>query len=511
MQGLTTGWLARRNAWKWPDEEAMVMMGQTEREETVTHAEFDARTDRVAHGLVDLGLSQGDTMAVYMQNGTETIELYVGAMKAGVLPVPVNHRFKGQEVAYVLDDSDVDLVAFDVLARHTLSGLHDEGDLPTDEFLFVGDGAPEFARSYADFRDSAPDDRFDIVPTRLDDAVMLYTSGTTGRPKGCFLTHDNLLSQIETLALSQNTRERRDDRTLLVLPLFHVGALGRYIADAYDGATTVMLQHFQPERSLEIIEAEAVTQGAFVPTMARMLLDVDGFDDYDLSSFEEFAIGAAPAGKQLKETIMDRFDCDLREVFGQTEMSPTTVMLSPEDTLEKSDSMGLPLLNVLVHVEDPETGEAVNTGEIGRICYQGPTVFRGYHDLPEKNAEVFEDGWFKSSDLVWIDEDGFVHFAGRYDDMIVSGGENIYPAEVEEVLHEHDEIARAAVVGVPDEKWGERVKAAVVTREGADLEEADVVRYVESQIADYKKPREVVFLDELPKGPTGKIEKSELR
>lgn len=206
------GWLARRNAWKWPDEEAMVMMGQAGRAETLTHEAFDIRTDQVANGLVEMGLSKGDTMAVYAQNGVETIELYVGAMKAGVLPVPVNHRFKGDEVAYVLEDSDVDQVAFDVLAQHTLAQLHEDGELPTESFLYVGDDAPEFAQSYESFRHSASTAQFDIVPDRLDDAIVLYTSGTTGRPKGCYLTHDNLLSQVETLAFSQKTWENRADR-----------------------------------------------------------------------------------------------------------------------------------------------------------------------------------------------------------------------------------------------------------------------------------------------------------
>jgi acyl-CoA synthetase (AMP-forming)/AMP-acid ligase II len=424
--------------------------------------------------------------------------------------VPVNHRFQGDEVAYVLEDSDVDLVAFDALAQHTMAQLHEDDELPTGSFLYVGDDAPEFAQSYEAFRDGASTAEFDIVPDRLDDAIMLYTSGTTGRPKGCYLTHDNLLSQVETLAFSQQTWENRDDRTLFVLPLFHVGAIARYGMDAYEGDTTVLLQHFAPGRALEVIEEERITQAAFVPTMARMMLDVDGFDDYDLSTFREFAIGAAPAGRELKETIMARFDCDLREVFGQTEMSPTTVMLSPQDTLEKTDSIGEPLKNVLVRVEDPQTGEEIERGEIGRICYQGPTVFREYHNLPEKNAEVFEDGWFKSGDLVWVDEDGFVHFAGRHDDMIVSGGENIYPAEVEEVLHEHEGISHAAVVGVPDDTWGQRVKAAIVLEGSAELSAEDVTEYVESRIAGYKKPREVVFMDALPKGPTGKIEKAEL-
>jgi len=484
MEGLTTGWLARRNAEKWPDEEAILLAGQEGREATVTHAAFDERTDRVANGLGDVGLDAGDTIGLYMQNGVEVLELYVGAMKAGVLPVPLNHRFQGQEVAYVLQDSDVDAVAFDILAKHTLGTLQEDGAVPADEHIYVGDEPPAYATAYETFRERASSETVAIVPSRLDDAVLLYTSGTTGDPKGCYLTHDNLLSQIETLAFSRKSWEDRADRTLLVLPLFHVGAVARYVADAYDADTTVLMQHFQPELVLETIEREDVTQGAFVPSMARMLLDVEGFEGDDLGSFEEFSIGAAPADRELKETIIDRFDCELREVFGQTELSPTTVMLSPDDVLEKPDAIGEPVQNVLVRVEDPETGEPVDTGEIGRICYKGPTVFRRYHDLPERNAAVFEDGWFKSGDLVRRDEDGFVYFAGREDDMIVSGGAG--------------------------DEWGERVKAAVVSEADSDLSEAALIDYVKDRIAGFKAPKKVEFLESLPKGPTGKVEKSEL-
>lgn len=249
MQGITTGWLSERNAWKWPEEEAIVMLDQTSREATLTHAEVDERTNQVANGLRARGLEAGDRMGVYMQNGVETLELYVGAMKAGVLPVPVNHRFKGEEVAYVLGDSDVDLLAYDILARHTVDGLVEDDELPTDALLYVGDDTPDYAEAYAGFREGRST-AFDIVPTRLDDAILLYTSGTTGDPKGCYLTHDNLLSQLETLVFSQKSRERRDDRTLLVLPLFHVGGLVRYLADAYEGDTTVLMQHFGPERAM---------------------------------------------------------------------------------------------------------------------------------------------------------------------------------------------------------------------------------------------------------------------
>jgi ABC-type branched-subunit amino acid transport system ATPase component len=264
------------------------------------------------------------------------------------------------------------------------------------------------------------------------------------------------------------------------------------------------------DRVMEVIDAEDITGSFFVPMMSRALLDADGFDDYDIDSFEHYMTGAAPSGKELKEQIIDAFDANLYEVFGQTEMAPVTCLLDPENALEKPDSIGKPITNVTVKVVDAD-GEEVEPGEVGRIAYRGPTAFREYLGMPEKTDEVFDDeGYFVSSDLVRRDEDGFLYFVGRYDDMIVSGGENIYPAEIEEILHEHESISEAAVVGVPDEEWTERVKAAVVLRDGESMTSEVVMDYVGSRIADFKKPREVEFYEELPRNPTGKILKENL-
>lgn len=514
MDGATIGWLAERNAAKYPDKEAVVLQGQAGRRATVTHAELNERANRVASAFRDQGYEQGETVAVFMQNNVETLETYLGAMKLGVVPVPINHRFKAEEVQYVLGDSEADLLVFDEDAAPIVEGVHDAEGTP-GEHLYVGEETPDYAESYADFRAGADDDPVNVVPTRLDVAMLMYTSGTTGDPKGCLLTHDNLLQQvingIVEDALAGN-EVLRDGRSLVVTPLFHIAAFGMFLNNYYASATTVLLDDFEPVRIMEILEEESITGGFFVPMMARALLNVPNFAEYDLSAFENFGIGAAPSGRELKATIAERFDCELQEAFGQTEMSPTTTLLQPSAVLDKPDSVGRPVIDVLLTVRDPQTGEEVEPGEIGRACYKGPTAFSGYYGMPEKTDEVVdENDWFHSGDLVRQDEDGFVHFVGRADDMIISGGENIYPAEIEEALHEHEAIDEAAVVGVPDETWGERVKAGVVLRDGADLEAAEVQDYVDSRLADFKKPREVVFLDALPRNPTGKVLKGDLR
>jgi len=508
MQGLTIGYLAERNARRTPDREAVVVQGPDGRRETVTHAEFNERIDRVANGLRDLDVAQGDTVAVYMQNDVETVETYLGAMKLGALPVPVNHRFKADEVEYVLTDSDAEVLVFDADAADIVDEVHD-ADHAVREFRYVGDEPPAYADSYATFRETASPDPVEVVPDRLDEATLMYTSGTTGRPKGCVLTHDNVIQNSQNSVYEADFD--RDDRFLLVTPLFHVAAFALFLNTFYLGGTTVVMDEFLPERVMEVVAEETVTGTFLVPTMSRALLGLDGFDDYDVSSLQHYMTGAAPSGEELKREIVERFDCDLYDAFGQTEMSPVTTMLLPEDALDKPESVGRPVINVELKVVDPDTGAEVEQGEVGRVCYRGPTRMQGYYNMPEKTAAVIdEEGWFHSGDLVRQDEEGFVYFVGRSDDMIISGGENVYPAEIEEVLHEHEAVDEAAVVGAPDDTWGERVKAAIVRHDGHDLSAEAVQAYVESRLADYKKPREVVFIEELPRNPTGKVLKADV-
>ena len=513
MNGATLSWLAERNADKFPEKEAIVMTPVGGGREAVTNATFDERVDRVANGLRDRGFERGGKLAVYTGNSIPTLELYLGAMRVGVLPVPVNHRFKTDEVRYVLEDSDAELLVFDDQAEDVVDDLQSASSDPIDT-LYVGDGRPEYAADYEAFRDAASSTSVGTVSARTDEAMLMYTSGTTGKPKGCILTHDNVL-QMSVNGIVEKALEGRsvnvDGRGMIVTPLFHISAFGMFVNNYYVSATTVLMDGFDPGRVMEVIESESVTNGFYVPMMARALLAVDDFDEYDLSSFEEFGIGAAPSGKELKRTISEAFGAELQEAFGQTEMSPVTTLLQPSQALDHPDSVGRPVLNVQFKVVDPATGEPVEPGEIGQVCYRGPTTFEGYYGMPERTEAAFDDeGYFVSGDLVRQDEEGFVEFVGRADDMIISGGENIYPAEIEEVLHEHPDVDEVAVVGVPDDTWGERVKAAIKSAEGTEPSPEDLQAYVGERLADYKKPREFVFIDSLPRNPTGKVLKAPL-
>lgn len=511
MDGLTIGYLAERNARKRPDREALVLRQGSERGEALTFRALSARVDRAANGLADRGIGKGDRVAVYMGNNVETLEIYLAALKLGALPVPINHLFQAREVQYVLANSGARVLVFDELGAGHVTDVRDHPDLAVETYLYVGEEAPGFADDYATVRDEASPDPVSTVPSCLDEAALMYTSGTTGRPKGCILTHDNLIQHTENILISGDADQYHEEaRSLVMTPLFHIAAFGLFLINTYVGATTVLMEGFDARNVMRAIEDEAITSAFLVPTIGRQLLALEDFEDYDISSVENLSMGAAPSGGDLKARVSEAFDCDLGDAFGQTEMSPTTCVLSPEEARRKPDSVGRPLINVEVKVVDDE-GEEVETGEVGRIAYRGPTVFQGYYEMPEKTAEVLdEEGWFTSDDLVRRDEEGFVYFVGRVDDMIISGGENIHPAEIEHVLQEHPGIREAAVLGVPDEKWGQRVKAVVVPEEPGKLAEQDVVAHVRERLAGYKQPREVVFLDELPRNPSGKVLKGEL-
>jgi len=508
MSGITIGYLAERNARKWPDREAVIERDEDGRVAEFTFAEFDERADRLAEVLAERGVEQRDTVALYMKNNHEMLEAFVGIMKLGALPVPVNHRFKGDAVTYVLSDSDTRVSIIDDLGAETTSGIHDDPETPVEHSLSVSADPPAHAESYHELLAAASGDPVENVPDRGDEAAIMYTSGTTGDPKGCVYTHDNLVQILQDGAFERDTLELHN-RHLIATPLFHVGAFVPFLQNFFVAGATTVVDGFDPGQALEILEAEAINSTYLVPTQTRMLLERDDLEEYDLSEMKSYGTGAAPVGAELKRETMDRFGTDVTESFGQTEA--LALLLLPEYALEKPDSVGKPTLNLEAKVVDPDTGERLPPGEVGLIAYKGPSVIERYHNLPEKTEAAFdEDGWFVSGDLVERDEDGFFSFLGRSDDMIVSGGENVHPAEIEDVLHGHPDVSAVAVIGVPDETWGERIKASVVPTDGADLTEDGVIGYVGERLADYKRPREVEFFEELPRNPTGKVIKAKL-
>ncbi|MEW9677197.1 AMP-binding protein [Lentibacillus sp. L22] len=342
-----------------------------------------------------------------------------------------------------------------------------------------------------------------------DPGMIVYTSGTTGRPKGAVLTHKNLI--LGKLILLWEIGTPMYSKQLIVPPMFHAAAMGYLIRGCMIVGTSVIHRDFQPENILTIIEKEKINTMFLVPAMWNFLLRVPNVREFDLTSMRECSTGGAITPLELKKRIIKVFEnASYSEAFGQTEMSPSTTSLNGNDSYRKTDSVGKPIPNVEVRIVDEEMND-VPIGEIGEIVYRGPTVMKEYYNNPEATREAFRGGWFHSGDLVRMDEEGFIYVVDRKKDMIISGGENIYSAEIEEVLYTHPDILECAVIGVPDIHWGERVKAYIVMKPEKKLTEQEVIAYCKKSLASYKKPKEVEFIDTLPRNASGKVLKTTLR
>ncbi|WP_274379394.1 AMP-binding protein [Alkalihalobacterium alkalinitrilicum] len=339
--------------------------------------------------------------------------------------------------------------------------------------------------------------------------MICYTSGTTGNPKGAVLSHKNLI-----LGAINNVVEAKipnGTKQLLTTPIFHIAGIAFILINCTVAGTTVIHRDFNPAQVLETIQDEKINSIFLVPAMWNFVTQHPDIDKYDLSSLVLSTTGAAICPLEVKKRILYYFpNTRLLDNFGQTEMSPTTTMLQPEDSFRKSASVGKPVLNVEIRVVDENMND-VPIGEIGEIVYRGPTLMKGYYKKPEATEEAFKGGWFHSGDLVRLDDEGFVYVVDRKKDMIISGGENIYPAEVEAALYKHDAVLEVAVIGVPDEKWGESVKAYIVLKQGKTMSEDEVLEHCKQHVASYKKPKYVEFISELPRNTSGKILKRVLR
>ncbi|MCF8035227.1 MAG: AMP-binding protein, partial [Desulfarculaceae bacterium] len=385
------------------------------------------------------------------------------------------------------------------------------------EMILVGD--PEDPRSgpFEDLIEEGSPQRPPVYVDDEDEAFIVYTAGTTGKPKGALLTHKNLISNsLDIIHENNQSQPRHPDLPLLepkiltVAPLFHVAGLINIIRTMME-RKTIVLKDFDPVEILKTIEAEKITYIFLVPTMWRILLGHPQFADYDVSSIRVAGFGADVIENALKQRILEHFpNASLFEAFGQTEMSATTTFMKHQDTLRKEGSVGLPLRMVSLRLVDFQMRD-VAVGEVGEVVYQGPGMFKGYYNDPEETAKAFEGGWFHSGDLARRDEDGFLTIVDRKKDMILSGGENIYCAEIEQALLKHPEVLEAAVIGVPDPKWGQSVKAYVVVSPDSAASPEALIDFCTQHLARFKRPKQVEFMDALPRSATGKILKKVLR
>ncbi|MFP5068217.1 long-chain-fatty-acid--CoA ligase [Pseudonocardia nantongensis] len=469
-----------------------------------SYAEVDDRVARLAGALVARGVGRGDRVAVLGLNSVELLEAYLAVLRCGAICVPLNFRPVAGEIAYQLGDAGAATVVCDARFAGVVEQARAEVDTVTS-VITIGGGLEDVI---------AGAEPLEELPVGDDEpAYIMYTSGTTGRPKGAVLTHRNLMlhafSQITHLGIGPD-----DNVWLSGAPLFHIAGLAGMVPSLISGGRTIVPTStgFDPVATLDLLERERVTSCFFVPAQWAAMCAVPDLAARDLSSLNRVSWGAAPASSTLIRTMIDSFPgAQVVTSFGQTETSPVTCTLRGEDALRKIGSVGTPMINVEVRVVDEEMND-VPRGEIGEIVYRGPTVMRGYWNKPAETAEAFRGGWFHSGDLVRQDADGFYFVVDRKKDMIISGGENVYCAEVEDVLAGHPKVADVALIGVPDERWGETPLAVVVPADPADPPTLDEIgEFCDDRLARYKRPRRLAVLDELPRNPSGKVLKTRLR
>ncbi|WOF22845.1 long-chain-fatty-acid--CoA ligase [Microbacterium betulae] len=477
-----------------------------------SYREVDERVSRLANALRERGVGHGDRVVVLGFNTLEVIEAYFAVVRLGAICVPVNFRLVAHEIAYILEDSGA---AAAVVQARFLDVVTEARSLAGETgSLLVFGGEPrgdaeEYEGVLAQAEPSFREHRVELA----EPAFIMYTSGTTGRPKGAVLTHNHLLlHSVNTIAHSD--APMLDRVNLVAAPLFHVAAMAGLLKPLMLGGRTIVQPFgaFDPAALLDLVERERISSLFLVPTQWQAVCEVPGIERRDLSSLRRIAWGGAPATIALLELLNATFpQAPVVSVFGQTECGPITAMLQGADQVRKIGSIGLPTLNVEVRVVDDDLND-VAAGEVGEIVYRTPMVMKEYWNKPEATAEAFRGGWFHSGDLVRRDEEGYLYIVDRKKDMIISGGENIYCAEVENVLAGHPKVREVAVVGVPHEKWGETPLAVIVPQDPGEPPTTDeLTGWLAPRLARYKRPHQVAIVGSLPRNSLGKVLKDRIR
>jgi long-chain acyl-CoA synthetase len=472
--------------------------------ETLNYGDMFKRCRRVAQALAQQGVKAGDRVAILARNSPAQYELLFGCGILGAILLPVNWRLAPREVADILADAEPSLLIVEGDFRHLLA----EAEMPIETMDLHAD--------YPGWREAASAKAPEQPITPDTPALMLYTSGTTGRPKGAVLSHRNL-SYMNRMA-GELWDFPADGVNLVAMPLFHIGGIGYGLSAFGRGGHTVLMQQVIPVDIVEAIRQHRVTHGFFVPTVIQMLMEVPGVAEMNMSSLKCMLYGGAPIGEAVLKRAMEMFGCGFIHCYGMTETAGTVITLVPEDhdpggpRAHRLRSCGLPMPWAELALINPETGEAVSTGDVGEIRIRSAANMLGYWNKPEETAKtITPDGWLCTGDAAYQDADGYVYIHDRFKDMIVSGGENIYPTEIENVLFEHSGVAQVAVIGVAHQRWGETPKAFVVAREGARLSEAELIQFTRDRLAHYKCPTSVAFVAALPVNGAGKILKKEMR
>ncbi|WP_018991593.1 acyl-CoA synthetase [Aromatoleum toluclasticum] len=505
---MTLDQIARRNALRFPDKPALVFG-----EQSLTWRELDRRIDRVAHALGATGIARNTFVAILLPNCPEYIELYLGIARAGLVALPLNYRLTPAELGQILGHARPSLLVVGDAYLDRARSL--EAVLPGLPRWIVGAGALDGAVRYEEALQGAAEMPVDSPAGDDDTFAVFFTSGTTGLPKGAMVSHRNL----EANAFNQFVADgsRADDINLVGTPLYHMGAVFMAITYMMLGCTQVILDHFEPAAWLAAVRRHRASVALLVPTMINAIVNHPELAAGPLSTLRLVFYGGGPMPPAVLARALDRLRCGFTQGYGLTETLEATFLVAADHVPDGSAtqqrrlaSAGREAVGAEVRVVDAQ-GRDLGTGEVGEILVRSRSVIAGYWGLPDETAKAIRDGWFHTGDLGYLDDERYLFLVDRVKDMVISGGVNIYTKEVESVLYDHPAVLEAAVVGLPDDEWGEIVAAAVVLRPGMSASAPELVEHCRSALASYKKPRTVVFLDELPKNPSGKILKRELR
>jgi long-chain acyl-CoA synthetase len=468
-----------------------------------TYADFQASVDRAAAMLALHGIGKGDVVSLLMPNSAEYIIAYFACWKLGALAGPVNSLLKEHEIEFVMNNSEAKAILVHTEFESVIESIKER--LPHLKSVIVFDDEAAATHEYARVPTAGTPEA--CVPD--DDAIIIYTSGTTGKPKGCLLTHANIIANARQI--SQWLNFTRNDRLLTIMPLFHMNAVSVTTMSAlYAGGSTVISPKFSAKKFWNIISDYEITSFGSVATMLSMLLNTypNGVPEGLKTDQLRFAMcGSAPVPAEVMKKFEETFDCPVIEGYGLSE-STCRSTFNPPDKRRRPGSCGLPIGNEMKVVDDDDN--EVPTGELGEIVLRGENILKGYFKNPEATERAFRNGWFHTGDVGYRDKDGFFFIVDRKSDMIIRGGENIYPREIDEVLYQHPAVAAAATIGVPDQLYGEEVAAFIVLRDGMNATEEELIAHCQAELADYKCPKSIRIVKDIPKGPTGKLLKREL-
>lgn len=478
-----------------------------------TYRELHEISNRYANVFLKMGIKKGDRIGILLYNCLEYWAVYFAAAKIGAIAVRLNFRLVSEELEYALTDSGTKVLCMGAAFVERIAPIKDK--VPVEKYICLcheGEGCPDWCEPWDVLLDGEPVLDMMVLPDGQDPVMLMYTSGTTGRPKGALWTHANTLwfasMQVMKWGLDPN------DVSMTTGPLYHVGALEDLALPTMLAGGRVIITKsggFDIRRILNVIEKEKVTHVFLFPFMIYDMLNLNDLDSFSLTHLKAILSGGDPVMPWAIESLNKRYPhVGLIQVYGLTEGTPIAAALDPQDAAKKGNTVGRPLPLVEIKITD-DAGQPLKRGEVGEICIKSPAVAREYWQKPEATRETFVNGWCKTGDLGYIDADGYLVISGRKKDMIRSGGENIYPAELEDVLIRHPAIKDVAIIGVPDPKYLETVCAVIVPKPGAHLTKEEVIRYSREHLAGYKTPRHVVFVDELPRTPSGKVTKFKLR